>query len=86
MNDSNQTPSASDIDSKFAAQDDFINYINLYESEDKIYVRRVKGFYQRIMRLTGIPLLLAFLILPWLQIGGRAALFFNLPQRQFFVF
>lgn len=86
MKDANQTPSAADSDSKFATQDNFINIINLYESEDKIYVRRVKGFYQRLRRFTGIPLLLVFLMLPWLQIDGRAALFFDLPQRQFYVF
>ena len=86
MKDSNKAPSASDGDSNAASQDDSIHYVNLYESEDKIYVRRVKGFYQRIRRYTGIPLLLAFLILPWLQIDGRAAIFFDLPQRQFYVF
>lgn len=86
MKDSNQAPSASDSDSKSASQNDLIDYVNLYESEDKVYVRRVKGFYQRIRRYTGIPLLLAFLILPWLQIDGRAAIFFDLPQRQFYVF
>ena len=86
MKDAHQTPSAADSDSKFATQDNFINTINLYESADKIYVRRVKGFYQRLRRFTGIPLLLAFLMLLWLQIDGRAALFFDLPQRQFHVF
>ena len=44
MKDAHQTPSAADSDSKFATQDNFINTINLYESADKIYVRRVKVF------------------------------------------
>jgi cytochrome c oxidase accessory protein FixG len=85
MKDSNQAPSAADSDAKFATQENVIKTIDLYESEDKVYVRRVKGFYQRIRRFTGIPLALIFLTLPWLQIDGRASVFFDLPQRQFYV-
>ncbi len=85
MKDSDQIPTATDSDSSSTSQDNSISYINLYESEDKVYVRKVKGFYQRLRRFTGIPLLLAFLILPWLQIDARPAIFFDLPQRQFYV-
>ena len=85
MKDSDQIPTATDSDSSSTSKDNSISYINLYESEDKVYVRKVKGFYQRIRRYTGIPLLLAFLILPWLQIDARPAIFFDLPQRQFYV-
>ena len=60
-----------------------IRYVNLYESDNKIYTRKVHGVFQRIRRYTGIPLILGYLILPWLIIDGRPAVFFDLPARQF---
>ncbi|ODS24223.1 cytochrome c oxidase accessory protein CcoG [Candidatus Endobugula sertula] len=63
--------------------DSDIRYVNLYESENKIYTRKIKGFYQSIRRYTGIPLLLGFLLMPWLVIDGRPAVFFDLSTRQF---
>ncbi len=86
MKNSTDIPGPSDCDSNKNADSPQIRYRNLYESDDKIYIRKVKGFYQRIRRYTGIPLLVAFLILPWLQIDGRPSVFFDLPQRQFYVF
>lgn len=65
--------------------DDEIRYINLYESEDKIYTRKITGFYQAVRRYTGLPLILAFVLLPWLVIDGRPAVLFDLPARQFHV-
>ncbi|HEY7773542.1 MAG TPA: cytochrome c oxidase accessory protein CcoG [Marinagarivorans sp.] len=64
---------------------DQIRYVNLYESEAKIYTRKVTGFYQRLRRYTGIPLLLGFLLMPWLVIDGRPAMLFDLPARKFHV-
>lgn len=63
-----------------------IHYVNLYEASDKVYLRKTSGFYQNIRRFTGIPLLLGFLLLPWLSIDGRPAMLFDLPTRQFFIF
>ena len=68
-----------------ADDSDEIRYVNLYESEQKVYIRKVSGFYQSVRRYTGIPLLLGFLLMPWLVIDGRPAMFFDLPQRQFHV-
>lgn len=62
-----------------------IQYINLYDSDDKVYTRKVSGFFQAIRRYTGIPLLLGFVLLPWLVIDGRPAIWFDLPSRQFYV-
>jgi cytochrome c oxidase accessory protein FixG len=62
-----------------------IRYVNLYESDDKIYMRRISGFYQRLRRYTGVPLMLGFLLLPWLVIDGRPAMLFDLPERKFHV-
>lgn len=62
-----------------------IRYVNLYEAEAKIYTRKISGRYQKLRRYTGLPLILGFLILPWLTIDGRPAVLFDLPTRQFHV-
>lgn len=62
-----------------------IRYVNLYEKEDKIYTRKISGFYQNIRRYTGLPLIAGYLLLPWLTIDGRAAVLFDLPARQFHI-
>lgn len=62
-----------------------IRYVNLYEAADKIYTRRITGFYQRLRRYTGIPLLLGYLLMPWLVIDGRPAMLFDLPERKFHI-
>ena len=62
-----------------------IRYVNLYEADDKIYTRRITGFYQRLRRYTGIPLMLGFLLMPWMIIDGRPAMLFDLPARKFHI-
>jgi len=51
----------------------------LYETEKKIYQRRFVGFFRKLKKRSGIPLLLGYLLLPWLQIDGRQAVWFDLP-------
>lgn len=63
-----------------------IRYVNLYESEKKIYTRRVTGLFQSARRYTGLPLIFAYLLLPWLTLGDRPAVLFDIPARQFHVF
>lgn len=65
--------------------DNSIRYVNLYEADDKIYTRRITGFYQRLRRYTGIPLMFGFLIMPWLVIDGRPAILFDMPERKFHI-
>lgn len=60
-----------------------IRYVNLYEAEEKVYIRRITGFYQRLRRYISTPLMLGFLLMPWLVIDGRPAMLFDLPARQF---
>ena len=67
------------------AQAPEIRYVNLYEAEDKVYVRHITGFYQRLRRYTGIPLLLGYVLMPWLVIDGRPAMLFDLPSRKFYI-
>lgn len=68
-----------------ASSDNSIRYISLYEADDKIYTRRITGFYQRLRRYTGLPLMLGFLLMPWLVIDGRPAMLFDLPARKFHI-
>ncbi len=62
-----------------------IRYVDLYAANPKIYTRKITGFYQNIRRYTGIPLVLGYLLLPWLIIDGRPAVLFDLPARQFHI-
>ena len=71
-------------DDNSASQDE-IRYINLYESADKIYTRKITGFYQKLRRYTGIPIMLGFLLMPWFVIDSRPAMLFDLPERQFHI-
>lgn len=61
------------------------HYRMLYASDAKIYTRKITGFYQKLRRYTGLPLILGFLLMPWLVIDGRPAMLFDLPERQFHV-
>lgn len=65
------------------SQTNEIRYVNLYESEEKVYIRRITGFYQRLRRYLGIPLILGFILMPWLVIDERPAMLFDLSQRKF---
>ncbi|MFT7561245.1 MAG: cytochrome c oxidase accessory protein FixG [Flavobacteriales bacterium] len=62
-----------------------IRYRNLYEKEEKIYTRKITGFFQNVRRYTGLPLIAAYLLLPWIVIDGRPAVWFDLPTRQFHI-
>ena len=62
-----------------------IRYVNLYESQEKIYTRKISGLFQNIRRYTGLPLIAGYLLLPWFTIDDRPAVLFDLPERQFHV-
>ncbi|MGB5325903.1 MAG: cytochrome c oxidase accessory protein CcoG [Pseudomonadales bacterium] len=59
--------------------------IDLYEKREKIYTRKMEGFFQHIRLYTGWPLLLGYFLLPWFDWGERQAVLFDLPQRQFHI-
>lgn len=59
---------------------------NLYEKKEKIYIRKMEGVFQTIRQYTGWPLLLGYFLAPWLQIDGRQAILFDLPERKFHIF
>ncbi|MCX2981874.1 cytochrome c oxidase accessory protein CcoG [Halieaceae bacterium IMCC14734] len=60
--------------------------LDLYQKREKIYTRKIEGFFQRIRLFTGWPLLIAYFLVPWLSWGDRPAVLFDLPARQFHIF
>jgi cytochrome c oxidase accessory protein FixG len=67
------------------ADEPAIRYVNLYEAEDKVYTRRITGFYQKLRRYTGLPLIAGFVLMPWLIINDRPAMLFDLADRKFHI-
>jgi len=63
-----------------------VDEVDLYQRREKIYARKIEGFYQRIRMYTGWPLLLGYFFLPWLNWNGSQAILFDLPSRQFHIF
>lgn len=79
---------------------DGVGELDLYQKREKIYTRKVKGYFQRLRLLTGWPLLIGYFLLPWLNWGEfpllgyglfdiqsppRQAVLFDLPARQFHI-
>jgi cytochrome c oxidase accessory protein FixG len=60
-----------------------VGEVDLYQRREKIYTRKIEGFFQHIRLFTGWPLLLGYLTLPWLSWDGRQSVLFNLPERKF---
>ncbi|MFT4798155.1 MAG: cytochrome c oxidase accessory protein FixG [Candidatus Azotimanducaceae bacterium] len=60
--------------------------LNLYEKREKIYTRKIEGFYQLLRAFTGWPLLVAYFATPWLIVNDHQAVLFDLPARQFHIF
>jgi len=62
-----------------------VGEIDLYQRREKIYTRKIEGFYQRIRLFSGWPLLLGYLLLPWASWDNRQAILFDLPARKFHI-
>ncbi len=56
------------------------------QSSDKIYVRSVEGFYQRIRAVTLWALMGMYFGFCWININGQQMIHFDLPARQFHLF
>ncbi len=63
-----------------------VGEVDLYQRREKIYTRKIEGFYQRVRLFSGWPLLLGYLLLPWASWDGRQAVLFDLPARKFYIF
>jgi polyferredoxin len=62
-----------------------VREIDLYQKREKIYTRKIEGFFQRVRLFTGWPLIYGYFLLPWLQWEGRPAVLFDLPARKFHI-
>lgn len=60
--------------------------IKPHKTEEPIYVREQKGFYQRIRRYLGWVLMAIFVAIPWLQYRGEQAVLFDVGTQQFKIF
>ena len=58
---------------------------SLYEKRKKIYTLWVKGRFQALRNVSLTVLILFFYLVPWLEWQGRPAVWFNLPERKFFI-
>ncbi|CAM3935036.1 cytochrome c oxidase accessory protein CcoG [Vreelandella rituensis] len=58
----------------------------MYARRQHIYVREIKGLFQKIRRSANWVLMLAFFLLPWIQWGDRPIIWFDLPSREFHIF
>ena len=54
--------------------------VDLYQRREKIFTRAIEGRFQRIRLYSGWPLLIGYLVLPWLDWGGRQAVLFDLAD------
>ena len=57
----------------------------LYQARQKIYPREIKGRFQRLRTLAVLVLLGLYYIIPWVNLDGRQAVLFDLPERKFYV-
>ncbi|TCS40768.1 cytochrome c oxidase accessory protein CcoG [Reinekea marinisedimentorum] len=72
--------------SKNKTTDSSVIVSDLYQSKEKIYVRRIKGFYRNLRFFGGLFLFAAYFGTLWLNWDGQQAVLFDLPKRQFHVF
>ncbi|HET8710595.1 MAG TPA: cytochrome c oxidase accessory protein CcoG, partial [Spongiibacteraceae bacterium] len=63
-----------------------VGELDLYQRREKIYTRKIEGFFQRLRLYTGWPLLIGYFLVPWLNWGDRPAVLFDLPARKFYIF
>ncbi len=66
--------------------DDAVHTVDLYQEREKIYVRRIKGFYRSLRVYGGAFLFTLYFGTLWLDWNGRQAVLFDLPARQFHIF
>lgn len=58
----------------------------MYAKRRHIYVREIKGVFQKLRRSTNWSLMLAFFLIPWINLGDRPLILFDLPNREFHIF
>ncbi|TVP47046.1 MAG: cytochrome c oxidase accessory protein CcoG [Halomonas sp.] len=59
---------------------------DMYAKRRHIYVREIKGVFQKLRRSANWALMLLFFLLPWINLGNRPLILFDLPSREFHIF
>ncbi|MCK0105348.1 cytochrome c oxidase accessory protein CcoG [Marinobacter sp. S0848L] len=59
---------------------------DLYESREKIYVKEVKGVFQRIRNVSLVALMGMYFLFAWLTLDGQPLIHFDLPAREFHLY
>ncbi|MCG7600702.1 cytochrome c oxidase accessory protein CcoG [Halomonas sp. McH1-25] len=59
---------------------------DMYARRKHIYVREIKGLFQRLRRSANWVLMALYFGIPWLYWGDRQAVLFDLPSRAFHIF
>lgn len=54
-----------------------------FNPSNRIYVRAVKGFYQRMRRYMGWVFMLFFILTPWISYGDRQAILLDIGSQRF---
>ncbi|MCL7945825.1 cytochrome c oxidase accessory protein CcoG [Marinobacter sp. ATCH36] len=60
--------------------------VELYASRKKIYVKEVKGFFQRIRNVSLTALMGMYFLIVWITVDGEPLIHFDLPAREFHLF
>lgn len=60
--------------------------VDLYASREKIYTRAFKGLFRNLRLGGGALLFLLYFGTVWLNWGGRQAVWWDLPERKFYIF
>lgn len=60
--------------------------VELYASRKKIYVKEVKGFFQRIRTFSLWALMGMYFLFCWIRINGEPLIYFDLPAREFHLY
>ena len=60
--------------------------VDLYASREKIYTRAFTGLFRNLRMVGGAALFLLYFGTVWLNWGGHQAVWWNLPERKFFIF
>jgi cytochrome c oxidase accessory protein FixG len=60
--------------------------IKPYKSNESIYIREQKGHYQKIRRYLGWMLMLAFIVIPFIQFNDQQAILLDVEKQEFRIF
>jgi cytochrome c oxidase accessory protein FixG len=63
-----------------------VEVVDLYADREKIYTRSFTGLFRNLRMLGGAALFLLYFGTVWLTWNGRQAVWWNLPERKFYIF